>query len=222
MNPWICVSLRSRKTEETVETLQKIGSKVDLVEIRLDYREEDINLREIWEAAETPLIGTNRRRDQGGNASEGENERIQLLIAAAENGFNYIDLASSTENLGRVVKQLQTLGAKVIVSHHDYANSLDWDMLEGKYRELEATGCDTVKIVGWVNTMEDNLPYLSFNREHPGNLFFGMGEKGVTSRVLAPLTGALYTYASLKDGEEVAPGQVSYTSLKKIYGSLRI
>ena len=74
-----------------------------------------------------------------------------------------------------------------------------------------------VKIIGWTDSIQDNLSYIKFNNEHPGNVSFGMGEKGVTSRILAPLSGALFTYASLDEGKELAPGQVPLSHLREIY-----
>ena len=219
MKPWICVSVQSRTTEQTVKDLKRIDG-VDLIEIRLDYREEPLDLVQLVEVANAPLIGTNRRKDQGGKAKESESERVQLLKDAVDAGFKYIDIASTTDNLDKVVEELQGMGAKVIASYHDFENSLGSEELEEKYSELKGTGCDIVKIIGWSNGIADNIPYLEFNKKHPGNLSFGMGEAGVTSRIMAPLSGALYTYASLEDGKELAPGQVPLNKLKEIYGSL--
>ena len=77
-----------------------------------------------------------------------------------------------------------------------------------------------VKIIGWADTVLDNLQYIKFNNEHPGHVSFGMGEKGVTSRIMAPLSGALYTYASLDEGKELGPGQVPLNHLREIYGRI--
>ncbi len=219
MKPWICVSVQSRTTTQTLDEINQVED-ADLIEIRLDYREEELNLGLIVEASKVPLIGTNRRPDQGGKAKESESERVQLLREAAEAGFKYIDLASTTENLGKLVEELQGLDVKVIASNHDFENPLSDAELDEKYGELKKTGCDIIKIIGWANGIVDNIPYLAFNKKHPGNLSFGMGADGVTSRIMAPLAGALYTYASLEDGKELAPGQVPLTQLREIYRSI--
>ncbi len=219
MKPWICVSVQSRTTSQTLEDIKRIED-ADLIEIRLDYREEKLDLGLIAAASKVPLIGTNRRPDQGGKAKESELKRVQLLREAVEAGFMYIDLASTTENLGKVVEELQGMGAKVIASYHDFENPLSSDQLEEKYAELAATGSDIIKIIGWANGIVDNISYLAFNKKYPGNLSFGMGETGVTSRIMAPLAGALYTYASLEDGKELAPGQVPLSRLREIYRSI--
>ena len=139
---------------------------------------------------------------------------------AVKAGFRYIDLALTTENLKKTVERLHEIGANVIASHHDFENPLNYAQLEEKNAELEETGCDIIKIIGWANGLEDNIPYLAFNKKHPGNVSFGMGAGGVTSRIMAPLAGALYTYASLEDGKELAPGQVPIDKLRDIYRSI--
>jgi len=217
LRPWICVSIQSITTNQTVEDVKRAGTEADLIEIRMDYRDEVLGLAEIVEASKVPLIGTNRRPDQGGKAQEPEQERVQLLREAVKAGFKYIDLAETTEDLEKVIADLKQDGATIIASHHDFENPLDTARLEEKYAELKKTDCDVVKIIGWADSVLDNLPYIKFNNEHPGNVFFGMGEKGVTSRILAPLSGALYTYASLDEGKELGPGQVPLNHLREIY-----
>ncbi len=183
----------------------------------MDYRDEALDFAEIVETSRVPLIGTNRRTDQGGKAKEPEQERVQLLREAVKAGFTYVDLASTTENLKKVVADLKKDSTTVIVSYHDFKTPLDIARLEDKYAELKTTGCDVVKIIGWTDSVLDNLPYIKFNNEHPGNVSFGMGEKGLTSRILAPLSGALYTYASLDEGKELGLGQVPLSHLREIY-----
>ena len=217
MKLWICVSIQSRTTQQTLEDVKRAGTVADLIEIRMDYRDEPLDFVEIVEASKVPLIGTNRRGDQGGKAKEPEQERVQLLREAVRAGFTYIDLASTTEELERVVADLKRDGATVIASYHDFKTPLDTAQLEDKYTELKTSGCDVVKIIGWADSIQDNLPYIKFNNEHPGNVSFGMGEKGVTSRILATLSGALYTYASLEEGKELAPGQIPLSHLMEIY-----
>jgi len=46
---------------------------------------------------------------------------------------------------------------------------------------------------------------------------FAMGHLGLVSRILCPLVGGYFTYASLGEGRESAPGQLTVGHLKKIY-----
>ncbi|MFC1802373.1 type I 3-dehydroquinate dehydratase [Thermoproteota archaeon] len=212
----ICVTIRAETQKQTLEEI-KAAKAGDIIEVRLDYRKESLNLKALRMSTEKPFIATNRRADQGGLASEPEHERVKLLIEATEAGFNYIDIASTTTDLKNIIEGIKKKGSSVILSHHDYKNSLNLSQLESKHNELAMLGPDIIKIIGWTNNYSDNLPYLEYNNKHPGNISFGMGEHGTISRVLAPLTGALYTYASSQLGKELAPGQVPLAELRETY-----
>jgi len=214
--PRICLAVQAVTLDKTIENIVR-SNLADIIEIRLDYRKEALNLNAIRVSTTKPLIATNRRKDQGGKAEGPESERVQLLREAVEVGFEYIDLASNTEGLEKIVSELQGVGAKVIVSYHDFEHPLDIKHLENLHGELAKTGCDIIKIIGWTNCYDDNLPYLEYNKRYPGNVSFGMGEKGIPSRILAPLAGAAYTYASLESGFELAPGQIPLKALWETY-----
>jgi len=213
----ICVAIKATTTDETIEKMLE-AEEADLIELRLDYRKEQLNLESIRVASAKPLIATNRRKDQGGYSEEPENERIRLLVDAVMTGFEMVDLSSTTEQLPIQVRKVQEKGGKVIASYHDFKQAIDETQLEKIHDRLAETGCDKVKIIGWADSYKDNLPYLNYNRRHPGNIAFAMGEKGTTSRILAPYAGAAYTYASLD--EEVAPRQIPLQMLRETYRSL--
>ena len=214
--PRICVAVQAVTLDQPIESIAR-SDLADLIEIRLDYRREPLNLNAIRISTSKPLIATNRRKDQGGKAEEPESKRVQLLRDAVEAGFEYVDLASNTDRLEKIVSELHGMGAKVIVSYHDFEHPIDIQHLESRHSEITKTGCDIIKIIGWTNCYEDNLPYLEYNKRHPGNVSFGMGEIGTPSRILAPLSGAAYTYASLESGLELAPGQTPLKALWETY-----
>ncbi len=49
---------------------------------------------------------------------------------------------------------------------------------------------------------------------------FAMGTAGQISRVLCPLVGGYFTYASIAEGKEAAEGQVTAAELRNIYEML--
>jgi len=219
--PRICVAIQAKTMEQTIESILKSGL-ADLIEVRLDYRTEPLSLSSIREATDKPLIATNRRRDQGGRAMEPESKRIQLLFQAVEAGFDYVDIASTTESLEKTHNQFVDRGVKTIISYHDFKNPLNMETLVEKHLELSRNGCALIKLVGWTNNYLDNIPYLEYNKAYPGNISFGMGEYGVISRILSPLSGAAYTYASLDPGSELAAGQIPLQLLWETYRSIRM
>ena len=80
-------------------------------------------------------------------------------------------------------------------------------------------GADICKVVTTARSFEDNLSVLQLISEFPKTklVSFAMGPLGVTSRVLCPLVGGDFTYASIEKGKESAPGQITVRDLTKIY-----
>jgi 3-dehydroquinate dehydratase type I len=223
--PRICAVITAPDSESAAKAMQKVlPHEPDLIEIRLDYMDDDGDMTGIREATDLPLIATNRIREQGGRWEGPETKRIEALVSACEAGFEYIDVELTTRSIERIGDEVKALGAKLIVSHHDFDATPEIDELEAiMRRELDA-GADICKIVGTAREHGDGLTYLRFILENPDiNLVsFGMGEAGVISRIFSPILGGAYTYASAGAGEESAPGQLAISELRSIYGILGV
>ena len=74
------------------------------------------------------------------------------------------------------------------------------------------------KIVWTARTVRDNLEAFELlkTRQKP-TIAFCMGEAGLISRVLAKKFGALLSFASLDNGSETAPGQITIEQMKNLY-----
>jgi len=219
-SPRICVVITASNDAEAIDTIRRTRTLLpDLIEIRLDYMETPGDLGLIREATGVPLIATNRPSNQGGDSAGSEADRIAGLLQACESGFDYVDLEINTEAVGEIAKKVKSLGAKVIVSFHDFEATPEKELLEEILRDELSAGADICKIVGTSNTPGDNLTYLNLLRENAGVeiVSFGMGEAGILSRVLSPLVGGAFTYASAETGRESAPGQLTISELREIY-----
>ncbi len=210
----ICVSVPARTTASTLETLRGLA-RVDLIELRFDYAVEELDLQQLRESTSTPLVATVRIQAHGGRWALGETERQKLLLSAAEMGYDYVDVEADSCHLSALAGKLHATGTTVIVSRHylDRTPTLE-EMIEA-HHEAEDAGADVVKIVGTAKRFEDNLPCLEYVTRAPGSVGFAMSYRGVPSRVLSPLMGGAWTYASA--GEAVAPGQLTLESLREMY-----
>ncbi len=176
-------------------------------------------LKLIRETTDLPLIATNRCRDQGGCWKGSETKRLEKLLDACDAGFDYVDLELTTTSIEDVGEAARSLGAKIIISFHDFEATPRIGELNSIMREEIEHGADICKIVGTARVHGDCLTYLRFLLENPDSnlICFGMGEAGVMSRIFSPIFGGAFTYASPDVGEESAPGQLSVDSLREIY-----
>ena len=104
-----------------------------------------------------------------------------------------------------IQKKARRRGTKIILSFHDFQRTPSRRDLQKLYARMARWGADVVKIVTFAQSWEDNLnvlgliPYATARGQKI--TAFCMGEKGKMSRVMAPLLGAAWTYASLtQDG----------------------
>jgi 3-dehydroquinate dehydratase-1 len=221
VKPQICVAVTGRDTEQIIARVCGL-QQADLIEIRLDHRVEPIDLRRVRDAAETPLIATNRPEYQGGLSKEPEERRLATLYAACDAGFEYADVELAVPSLGDAVKRVHDLGSMCIVSHHDFEATPTLEELDRMHNEAKSMGAEVVKLVGTAKRYGDNMAYLSYLSGNPGNVSFGMGRHGVPSRVMSPLVGGAFTYASTGEGEESAPGQLTLSRMREIYEAMGV
>jgi 3-dehydroquinate dehydratase type I len=224
-SPKICVVVTARDTEGVVETIGRVEDySPDLIEIRLDYLEGPCDLEGIRGASGLPLIATNRGMDQGGISPHTDSERMKPVIRACEAGFDYADIELALPQADQIADKVKDLGAKAIISHHDFSGTPPRERLDEIMTGMLGAGADICKIVGTATSQGDNLMYLNLIQENPSVslVSFGMGRTGLLSRVFSPLLGAPYTYASSEAGRESAPGQLTVQELRQIYSIMGV
>jgi 3-dehydroquinate dehydratase type I len=224
----ICVSIVPGSNEEALSLLGRALPLTDLVELRID-RIDSPDLPVLLYAGKDRILVTNRRRDEGGFFAGCENRRVALLHEAVALGVRFVDIEARTglSAVSDLAKAICTKRRKttLIVSHHDLAGTPSRQALARRLNACRMPGADIVKVVTLAKTVEDNLRVLELIpqalRMNQDVIAFCMGEKGRLSRVVAPLLGAPFSYASLEEGAESAPGQLTVGEMKTILGMLK-
>ena len=145
------------------------------------------------------------------------------LLNAAKNGFEYVDVDLSSPNHKETINKLKQLGAKPIVSYHKFDGALSVSEMEKILEQEISSGASVCKIVTTAKKIEDNLPVLNFVSAMSSKVklvCFCMGEQGKISRLLSPMFGAFFTFASLEQGSETAAGQMSIQEMRAAYDLL--
>jgi 3-dehydroquinate dehydratase type I len=224
----ICISIVPETNEEALCLLARALPEADLVELRIDrIGQPDLPL--LLHAGRERILVTNRRRDEGGFFARCEDKRTALLREAVDLGARYVDIEARTgaAAVGRLGKAIRAKKGKtgLIVSHHDLKGTPSRQTLMKRLKACRTLGADIVKIVTLAETAEDNLRVLDLIPQALGMgqdiIAFCMGGKGRLSRVAAPLLGSCMSYASLEEGAESAPGQLTAGEMKKLLGILK-
>jgi 3-dehydroquinate dehydratase-1 len=200
-------------------------AQADIIEVRLDCLEASRNLSDLVKSTKIPLIATNKLLSENGNFAGTETERQQTLFNAAKNDFEYVDVDLSSPKHKETIDKLKLLGTKPIVSYHKFDGALSISEMEKVLEQEIASGASVCKIITTAKQIEDNLTALNFVSTMSSKtklVCFCMGELGKVSRLLSPMFGAFFTFASLQQGNKTAVGQMTIQEMKAAYDLLEL
>jgi len=175
---------------------------------------------------EVAAIVTCRRKSFGGKFAGSLNAELEVLQTAAETGCHIVDLEiESAEQMSRPQftrfrDALRAAGCALLISSHDLTRTRRPEGLAQTAKRIEAYEPEFVKVVSTARSLADNLSVLSMIESQSLDaqvVGIAMGEEGLISRVLSPRAGAAFTFASIADGVETAPGQVSGRTLLDLF-----
>jgi 3-dehydroquinate dehydratase-1 len=211
-SPRICAAIVS----DDPAALQQAGELADLIELRLDLIGP--GWRELAGRLKRPWIACNRRAAEGGKWRGGEAERVGEIRAAVGMGAAVADIELATPGLADIIKEIKGK-ALCLLSYHNIKETPPLDELRDIIKRQLAAGADICKVITTAKSPTDNITVLRLIRDFPEAkvVAFAMGELGQVSRVLAPLAGGYFTYASLGEGRESAPGQLTIAGMREIY-----
>ena len=203
-----------------LKTIQGVEPLADLFEVRIDMIGD--GWQEMVKKLKKPWIATNRTQDEGGKWQGTEARRIEGLLQAIGLGAQIVDIEFRTKNLENIVPMVKKR-VKCLLSFHDFEKTPPYEELKKIVQGQIKAGADICKVVTTAKTFEDNLSVLQLIADFPNTkvVSFAMGTEGQISRVLSPLAGADFTYASIATGKESAPGQITINQMKAIYGALK-
>lgn len=210
--PRICAVI----VDKDLEAVNEVTPLVDLFEVRIDLIGD--GWQEPAKQLNKPWIACNRRADEGGRWEKGEESRIAELVKAVELGTDIIDIELRTKNLEHVISMIGKR-AKCLLSCHDLAKTPSLNRMREMVQRQLTAGADICKIVTTAQSFDNNLTVLQLITEFPKTriVSFATGPLGLISRVLCPMVGGDFTYASTKIGKESASGQMTVRDLRKLY-----
>ncbi len=203
-------------TNKDVAAIAKTEPLVDMFEVRIDLVGQ--GWQEIAGDLKKPWIATNRPPDEGGNWKGNETIRQEELLKALELGADIIDIELATDNLDELVPLIKKK-AKCMISYHDFKKTPQFENLKNIIKKQKAASADICKVITTATSFEDNLTTLKLISAFPGDkvISFAMGNEGIISRILCPLSGGYLTYVSTGKEMESAPGQLSALELTGLY-----
>jgi 3-dehydroquinate dehydratase I len=208
----ICVAISDKNIEKCLSELDK----VEMAEIRLDLT--GFGIKEINKifSHPTPTIATCRPE------LNGNEDQLEKLTAAIKAGAKYVDIEIETDlkQQSAIIEVARKHHCKVIISYHNFNETPG---LKEMYKIVDRCfelGADIAKIAALSKSNADNARLLSLYSIEKPLVVIGMGEIGKITRLIAPLLGAEFTFASMDEGIQTAPGQINYSKMKEMLSVL--
>lgn len=215
----LCAATAEKTPADLAEVVVSYLDKIDVVEIRLDLMTTP-DIEGCFQAVgQVPSLFTNRPTWEGGQFDGSEQDRVDRLIIAAQQGATFIDIELHTEDVLRqqCIAKCREAGANVIVSHHDFEKTPPVEELEHILEDMIQTGAYAGKIITTADSDADvrqvlGLLSMAQNKCFPLSAFC-MGEAGRISRFSTLYLGGFMSYAAISSGSATAPGQFSINHL---------
>ncbi|HEX6283596.1 MAG TPA: shikimate dehydrogenase [Pyrinomonadaceae bacterium] len=211
----------ARSFAELAEAYERAAKWADIVELRLDCVEGDLEFaieRFVGELSR-PLILTFRPAEQGGYRALERAEREAFWTRDWRLPDNSVFDKSLFDIESDLVVESSFDWPRVIVSHHNFSGVPD--DLEQIYERLAATPARIVKIAVRATDITDCIRVFHLldraRNENRELIAIAMGNAGIATRILGPSRGAYLTYGSLEDESATAPGQVNARQLRSVY-----
>jgi len=220
----LCIAIQAGSPAEMVQRAESALKEARFFEFRLDslpkpaaalpYLKQLLN-----ERRDVTAIATCRRKEHGGNFAGSLTAELSILSDAAQAGCQIVDLEveSAEEAKPAQIAKLRAAGASLLLSFHDFTRTRS---LEHAADRIKVFKPDYVKVVSTARSLTDNLAVLRLIEDRSLSAHvvgIAMGEEGILSRVLGPRAGAAFTFASLSEDTETAPGQISARTLLDLY-----
>lgn len=233
--PKICIPITGNNPEEILLDVEEIlKQKPDLAEWRVDCYEEGEKEEKVLEMLQTitdrlgqiPLLFTFRTAGEGGKKNISFENYVKLLHRVADTGqisLADVEIFFEMEASGRLIRQLQEKGVKVVTSNHHFEGTPSKEELLEILQKMYDLKGDILKIAVMPGSFEDLLVLLETTKEASGKydrplITMSMGETGFLSRICGEITGSVLTFAAGRNAS--APGQAAAANMRNILSNI--
>lgn len=219
----LCVPVTGENIEQFLENLQKIQKVHNFVELRFDFIKDFAleNILQVKEVLKVSSIFVCRNKKDGGNFLCHDDMCKEILESGLKTGFDFVDIDfSCIKNLDLINKHPQT---KIILSTHNFNETPGYRNLRKIQKQMRGYKPDIIKFATLIKTDKDiqNLLRLILSsKKEDKTIAIGMGQKGKITRILGPILGSPFGFATLQESI-TAPGQLSFAEMQEIWNYLK-
>lgn len=222
----VCAVVAASRARDMQAQLARAVSRVDLVELRLDWLADDTEIARFlkWLARQprlhrTTLLATCRRVEAGGRYRGSVAKQLFHLAQAVRAGCKWYDLEVETAELcpPELLEVLPGEGQRMVSAH--FFQSMPKN-LERLGRQLRNSKPQAIKIAAHCDSLAEGLKLLRFAQSQGNIVAIPMGDVAMPLRLLSTRMGSAFTYAPVENA--TAPGQSSLGEVLDVYRADKI
>ena len=222
--PVLLCTVLEEDVESTVKSAKKaFENGADCIELRIDKLRNNSMIKEIIKKIKEPKLLVCRPKDWDGFFEGTEEERVERLLIAIDNGADAVDVELKTPaNLReKVIKKAKQKNTPVLIAYENFEKTPSNEELLNILKEEQKLGADIAKFAVIAKNHSDMIRVLQVVLEAKKILdipfvAIAMGKFGSASRPLACVLGSSMTYCAVEKGKEGAPGQLTIEDTRKI------
>lgn len=203
----LCISISDKSIEGCLRQMKG----ADMVELRADLAEFTPQEVATVVAAHPNVMLTYH------TTPESEPQAERAIEAALGAGARWVDVEehASEGYRRRTIERAHKVGAKVVISYHNYSSTPSLDELTHITERSFAMGADVAKVITTAHSTADGATIASLYDHFPADrlVAFAMGAEGAFTRRLSLLLGAPWTYVAPDSTNATAPGQLTADTL---------
>lgn len=231
MKTLITAPLRYKHPQDIERELKMKRSGVDAYEIWLDAFSKAFqspeNIQKLFQKwkklTKCRFVAVCKNSREQGSFAASDKGKVDLLLAAAP-FVDYLDVGLHTDKKEIMRLRKSKKKAKLILSHHDFKKTPKATELKSIVKHAVKHGADIIKIATMVKSLADNQRLielaLELKQRRLRHIIIGMGEMGMTTRILSQKLGNELQFVALES--VTAPGQLSLAQaleLKNLFSS---
>lgn len=228
-SPLVCMSLTGKTLEEDVQLVKKYADCIDLVELRVDFLNEDeqLYIKRFPSLVRVPCILTIRRDVDGGLYDGGEFSRTSLFGRALafantdrDKNFAYVEFEEDYHIPG-IQDAAMAFGVQIIRSCYHYKYDDSSLSLKQKCDSMRKTGYEIPKVVYSVKSLTDVTKIFTEAQQFKeyDHIVSATGVYGFPTKILATLNNSYLSYTFPTENFDLAKehGIINPERLKKVY-----
>jgi 3-dehydroquinate dehydratase-1 len=213
----LCTVVEGDTLAALLKNIQKVLKSSEMIEIRADFvkgiKPEDV--KKIASKIKVDSIFTCRHVKEGGKYSGSTKHQIEVLKAALEAGFTYVDIACDNPLLGDLSPKDEK---KLLISYHNFKRTPVSIELLAVLERMREFSPSVMKIASVINSPKDLFTLfeiLKQKRDKEKLIVIGMGDAGKLTRIVFPMMGSYLIYVT--ESTKFAQGIMTRKELETIY-----